>query len=622
MQTGSISVQSENIFPIIKKFLYSEHEIFLRELISNAIDATSKLKTIAAKGEFKDELGDLTIHVDVDADAKTITIRDRGIGMTEAEVHKYLNEVAFSSAEGFLKKYKDEASIIGHFGLGFYSAFMVADKVEVITKSYKKTPKAVHWTCEGDPKFTLDKHARKERGTDIILHVSEDALEFLDKARIDGMLHKYCQFLPIPIQFGTKTETTYEGEGDDRKEIKEEVANVVNNTDPAWNIKPAKLKEEDYKEFYNELYPMSTPPLFWIHLNIDYPFNLTGILYFPKIGNNFELQKNKIKLYSNQVYVTDDVKEIVPEFLTLLHGVIDSPDIPLNVSRSYLQGDTNVRKITSYISKKVADKLKDLYKKKEDEYIAKWDDIGVFVKYGMLSDEKFHDRGMKFALLKNVHDEFTTIDLYKEKVKENQTDKYDRIVMLYTPNAQEHTTYIKDAEARGYDVLVFDHVIDNHFIQHLEQKLGDVTFVRVDSDVPENLVQKDEEAESVLSEKEQEKVKGLFEGALGEENKSRIQMKALSPTAHPVVITKPEFMRRMMEMQAMQGMENNGMPDMYNVVVNSNHPLVAEKLVNMRSADKKEKFAIYLYNLARLNQHMLKGEELSEFIEESIEFLK
>ncbi len=622
MQTGTISVQSENIFPIIKKFLYSEQEIFLRELISNAIDATSKLKTLAAKGEFKGELGDLTIHIDIDADAKTITIRDRGIGMSEAEVHKYLNEMAFSSAEDFLKKYKDEASIIGHFGLGFYSAFMVSDKVEVITKSYKKSPKAILWTCEGDPKFTLDKHDRKERGTDIVLHLSEDAMEFLDNERIGGMLHKYCQFLPIPIQFGMKTETTFEGEGDDRKEMNTEVPNIINNSDPAWNKKPAKLKEVDYKAFYNELYPASTPPLFWIHLNIDFPFHLTGILYFPKIGNNFELQKNKIQLYSNQVYVTDDVKEIVPEFLTLLHGVIDSPDIPLNVSRSYLQGDSNVRKITSYISKKVADKLKDLYKKKEDEYISKWDDIGVFVKYGMLSDEKFHDRGMKFALLKNVRDEHMTIDAYREKVKETQTDKHDRVVMLYTPNAQEHTTYIKDAEAKGYDVLVFDHVIDNHFIQHLEQKLGDVTFVRVDSDIPENLVQKDEEAESVLSEKEQEKVKGFFEEALGEEHKSKIQLKALSPTAHPVVITKPEFMRRMMEMQMMQGMENNGMPEMYNVVVNSNHPLIAEKLVNMRSAEKKEKFATYLYNLARLNQNMLKGEELSEFIEESIEFLK
>lgn len=622
MQTGTISVQSENIFPIIKKFLYSEQEIFLRELISNAIDATTKLKTLSSKGDFSGELGDLTIHLEIDAEAKTITIKDRGIGMTEAEVKKYLNQVAFSSATDFLKKYKDEASIIGHFGLGFFSAFMVADKVEVITKSYKKTPKAAHWTCEGDPQYTLDVHTRKERGTDIILHITDDASEFLEKGRIDGLLHKYCQFLPVPIQFGTKSETTYEGEGDDRKEIVTEMPNVINNTDPAWKKKPAKLSEEDYKNFYRELYPMSTPPLFWIHLNIDFPFHLTGILYFPKIGNNFELQKNKIQLYSNQVYVTDDVKDIVPEFLTLLHGVIDSPDIPLNVSRSYLQGDSSVRKITSYISKKVADKLKDLYKKKEDEYIEKWDDIGLFVKYGMISDEKFYDRALKFALLKNVNAEYSTIEAYKEKVKENQTDKYDRIVMLYTPDAKAHTTYIKAAEDRGYNVLVFDHMIDNHFIQHLEQKMGDVTFVRVDSDVPENLVQKDEEAESVLSEKEQDKVKGLFEEALGEADKSKIQLKPLSPTAHPVVITKPEFMRRMMEMQAMQGAGAEGMPEMFNVVVNSNHPLIAEKLVNMRSAEKKEKFATYLYNLARLNQSMLQGEELSEFIEESIEFLK
>lgn len=620
MQTGTISVQTENIFPIIKKFLYSEQEIFLRELISNAVDATNKLKAVASKGEFKGELGDLTIHVELDKDAKTLTIRDRGIGMTEAEVKKYLNQVAFSSAADFLKKYKDETNIIGHFGLGFYSSFMVADKVEVISKSYKKAA-AAHWTCAGDPEYTLDKHEKKDRGTEVILHLSDDAKEFLEKPRIEQLLRKYCKFLPVEIQFGTKTETRYEGEGDDRKEIVEEKPNIINNTDPAWRKNPSKLSEDDYKAFYRELYPMSTPPLFWIHLNIDYPFKLTGILYFPKVGNSFELQKNKIQLYSNQVYVTDDVSEIVPEFLTLLHGVIDSPDIPLNVSRSYLQSDSNVRKITSYISKKVADKLKDLHKKHEEEYFRKWGDIGIFVKYGMISDEKFHERAMKFALVKNVDDEHFTIETYKEKVKGNQTDKYEKVVMLYTHDKKEHTSYVKAAQDKGYDVLLFDQVIDNHFLQHLEYKLGDVTFVRVDSDIVDNLVQKDEVAESVLSEKERDKVKGLFEEVL-EENKGSIQIKPMSPSVHPVVITKPEFMRRMKEMQAMQGMDFGEMPESFNVVINSNHPLIAEKLVNMRSAEKKSKFAGYLYNLARLNQNMLKGEELTGFIEESIEFLK
>lgn len=621
MQTGNISVQTENIFPIIKKFLYSEQEIFLRELISNAVDATSKLRTLSAKGEYKDDLGDLTIHVALDSKARTLTIKDRGIGMSSAEVEKYLNQVAISSAADFVKKYKDDASIIGHFGLGFYSAFMVADKVEVVTKSYKKSAKAVRWTCEGTPEYTLDTDSRKERGTDVILHLGKEADEFLKKEKIGEILNKYCKFLPVPIQFGTRTETSYEGEGEDRKEVKSEVPNVINNTDPAWTKKPASLKEEDYKEFYQELYPYSASPLFWIHLNIDYPFNLTGILYFPKIGNSLELQRNKIQLYSNQVYVTDDVKEIVPEFLTLLHGVIDSPDIPLNVSRSYLQSDSNVRKITSYITKKVADKLNNLYQKKREEFVDKWADIGVFVKYGMLSDEKFHERAVKFALVKNVNGDHSTIEEYRDKVKDLQTDKYDRVVMLYATDRDEQASYIKAAVDRNYDVLIFDQIIDPHFLQHLEHKLDNVTFVRVDSDTVDNLVQKDETIESVLSEKEQEKVKTLFEEAVGEA-KSNVQLKALPPNNHPVLITKPEFMRRMKEMQALQGMASDMMPEYYNIVVNSNHPLIAEKLVNMRSAEKKEKFANYLLNLAKLNQNMLKGDDLHEFIEESIEFLK
>jgi molecular chaperone HtpG len=621
MQKGTISVQTENIFPIIKKFLYSEQEIFLRELISNAIDATSKLKTLAQKEVFKGEVGDLTIQIKLDKKNKTLTISDRGIGMTSDEVDEFLNQVAFSSAEKFLKKYKEDVNIIGHFGLGFYSAFMVSDKVEVITKSYKKTVKAAHWTCTGDPEYTLDVHDRKERGTDIILHISDDAKEYLEQPRIEALLKKYCRFLPVPIQFGMRTDSRWEGEGEDRKEIKEEKPNIINNPEPAWNKQPNKLTDDDYIAFYRELYPHSSEPLFWIHLNIDYPFNLTGILYFPRVGNQFEMQKNKIQLYSNQVYVTDDVKDIVPEFLTLLHGVIDSPDIPLNVSRSYLQGDSNVRKITSYITKKVADTLNDLYKKKKEDFTAKWDDIGVFVKYGMLSEEKFHDKAMKFAVLKNVAGEYAGIEEYIEKVKPQQTDKYEKVVLLYAQHKDAQSGYIKAAQDKGYDVLIMDHMIDNHWLQHLEHKLDKVMFVRVDSDTVDNLVQKDETAESVLSEKEQEKVKGLFEEVL-KEQKHAIQLKPMAPDVHPVVITRPEFMRRMKEMQQMQGMSLGDFPDSFNVVVNTNHPLIAEKLANMRSAEKKEKFAKYLYDLARLNQHMLKGEEMNAFIEESIEFLK
>lgn len=621
MQTGTISVQTENIFPIIKKFLYSEQEIFLRELISNAIDATTKLKTLAQKDVFKGELGDLTIQIRLDKEAKTLTISDRGIGMTSEEVEKYLNQVAFSSAEDFLKKYKDDATIIGHFGLGFYSAFMVADSVEVITRSYKKGQKAAIWTCSGSPEYTLDEHDRKDRGTDVVLHIMDDAKEFLEQHRIEELLKKYCKFLPVEIQFGTKTVSRWEGEGDSRKEIREEKPNIINNPEPAWQKKPSKLTDDDYKNFYQELYPYSAAPLFWIHLNIDYPFNLTGILYFPKVGSQFEMQKNKIQLYSNQVYVTDDVKEIVPEFLTLLHGVIDSPDIPLNVSRSYLQSDSNVRKITSYITKKVADTLNDLYKKKKDDFVAKWNDIGVFVKYGMISDEKFHDKAMKFALLRNVDDQYFGLDEYVEKVKPAQTDKYDKVVLLYAQGKDAQASYIKAARDKGYDVLIMDQVIDNHWLQHIEYKMEKVTFVRVDSDIVDNLVQKDETADSVLSEKDQEKVKGLFEEVLTGE-KNVIQLKAMSPDVHPVVITRPEFMRRMKEMQALQGMQFGDFPDSFNIVINTNHPLIADKLLNMRNPEKKQKFAKYLYDLARLNQHMLKGDEMHAFITESIEFLK
>ena len=622
MTKGSITVQTENIFPIIKKFLYSDHEIFLRELISNAIDATSKLEAIAGSGEIEGELGDLTIHVNVDKAAGTITISDRGIGMTEAEVKKYLNQLAFSSAEDFIRKYQGKTNIIGHFGLGFYSAFMVSDKVEVITKSYKKTPKAVHWVCEGNPEYEIEETDRKERGTDIILHISDDSKEFLEKDRIERLLKKYCSFLPYPIQMGTKTDVKWEGEGDDRKKIETEIPNIINDTNPLWKKKPGKLTDEDYLNFYKQLYPMSPDPMFWIHLNIDYPFNLTGILYFPKIGNQFELQKNKIHLYSNQVYVTDEVKEIVPEFLTLLHGVIDSPDIPLNVSRSYLQSDANVKKITGYMTKKVAERLAKLFKDDREGFEKKWDDIGVFVKYGMITDEKFAEKANDFALLKNTEGKYFTLAEYKDKIKDTQTDKYDRVVALYTPSPETHSSYMKHATDMGYDVLHLHHVIDNHFIQQLEYKGEKMTFVRVDSDTPDQLIQKEEKKESVLSEKEQEKVKELFAALPGVKD-HQLMLRAMSPEGHPVLITRPEFMRRMQEMQMMQNMggDMNLFDEHYQVMINSNHPLIAEKLLNMRSQEKKEKFASYLLRLAKLNQGMLKGEEMSSFISDSIEFL-
>ena len=621
MAKGNITVQTENIFPIIKKFLYSDHEIFLRELISNAIDATSKLEAIAGSGEIEGDLGDLTIHVNVDKAAGTITISDRGIGMTEAEVKKYLNQLALSSAEEFVKKYQGKTNIIGHFGLGFYSAFMVADSVEVITRTYKKTPKAVRWVCDGNPEYEMEDYDRKERGTDIILHISEDSKEFLEHDRIEKLLKKYCSFLPFPIQMGMKTDIRWEGEGEDRKKIEEQVPNIINDTHPLWKRKPGKLTDQDYIDFYKQLYPMSQDPMFWIHLNIDYPFNLTGVLYFPKIGNQFDQQKNKIHLYSNQVYVTDEVKEIVPEFLTLLHGVIDSPDIPLNVSRSYLQSDTNVKKITGYMTKKVAERLSKLFKDDREGFEKKWDDIGVFVKYGIITDEKFAEKAIEFALLKNTEGKYFTVQEYKDKIKVNQTDKYDRVVALYTPSPELHTSYIKQATDMGYDVLHLYHIIDNHFIQQLEYKGENVTFVRVDSDTPDHLIQKEEKKESVLSEKEQEKVKELFMTLPGV-TEHQLIIRPMSPDGHPVMITRPEFMRRMQEMQAMQGM---GDADMFNgtyqVIVNANHPLIADKLLNMRSAEKKEKFAAYLLRLAKLNQGMLKGEEMNSFINDSIEFL-
>jgi molecular chaperone HtpG len=621
MQKGQIDVRSNDIFPLIKKFLYSDQEIFLRELISNGVDATTKLKAYASKNEFKGELGDLTIDIRLDEKNKTLTISDRGIGMTSDEVVKYLNQVAFSSAQEFMEKYKSE-SVIGHFGLGFYSAFMVAERVEVVTKSYQEGSKAVKWSCEGEPDYTLEDADKEDRGTDVILHIGEEGKDYLKKERIQELLDKYSKFLPVLIRFGTKTEYETEGEGDDAKQVEKEVENIINNPEPAWKKLPGELEDKDYKAFYQELYPYSQEPIFWIHLNMDYPFNLTGILYFPKLNNSIEVQKNKIQLYSNQVFVTDDVKTIVPEFLTLLHGVIDSPDIPLNVSRSHLQADSNVKKITSYITKKVADKLHDIFKEDRKDFESKWKDLNTFIKYGMISEEKFYKKAEKFGLLHNVDDEFFTFDEYLEKIKDTQTDKNDQKVVIYSNDPKGQHSYVTTAKRYGYDVLSMDNILDNHLMQHLETKLEKVTFVRVDSDTVDNLVQKDEKKESVLSEKQQEKVKELFQQVVGD-HKEKVELKALSPEDMPVTITKPEFMRRMQEMQAMQGVNFGGeLPEMFNIVVNTNNPLIAEKLVNMKSQEKKERFAKYLQKLALLNQNMLTGAEMSEFVEMSVEMLK
>ena len=617
IQSGKISVQTENIFPIIKKFLYSEQEIFLRELVSNAMDATTKIKTLSSRGEAKGELGQLMIEIIPNKEAKTLTIRDRGLGMDAEEVNKYLNQVAFSSAQEFLDKYKDEANIIGHFGLGFYSAFMVADKVEVITKSYKENAEAVKWTCTGDTEFTIESAEKSDRGTDIILHLSEDCLDDAESYKVEGLLEKFCKFLPFPIKLGTKKEK--QKDGDVENEI--EVDNIINNTNPIWKKNPTELSDEDYKKFYQELYPYSSEPLFWIHLNIDYPFNLTGVLYFPKIKNQFEIQKNKIHLYSNQVFVTDDVKEIVPEFLMLLHGVIDSPDIPLNVSRSYLQSDANVRKITSYITRKVAEKLHDLFKKDRTDFEKKWDDIGTFIKYGIISDEKFAEKANSFALLKNTKSEYKTIEEYKEKIKDTQTDKNNKLTVIYTNDAKLHYSLIAACEDKGYDVLVMDNIIDNHFIQQLEYK-AEMSFKRVDSETVDNLIEKDTKYESVLSEADQTSIAEIFKG-ISLNKSTSTELKALSPNDPPIQIIRPEFMRRMSEMQHMMTMMKGEGEDMfkeaYNVIINSNHPVIAQKINAAESAERKSELATNLFELALLDQNMLKGEALSKFVKKSLE---
>lgn len=620
MQTGNISVQSENIFPIIKKFLYSDQEIFLRELIANAVDATTKLKTLSSKGEIKGDLGNLQIEIILDKEAKKLIIKDAGIGMTEEEVKTYLNQVAFSSASEFLEKYKDDAGIIGHFGLGFYSAFMVSDIVEVHTKSWKEGA-AVKWTCDGNPTYTLEEIDKSDRGTEIVLNVSEDSTEFLEESRIQTLLDKYCKFLPVEIKFGTKTEQVEDPEStEEEKKTKEiTVDNIINNPNPAWKKSPSELTDEDYKSFYNELYPYSQPPMFWIHLNIDFPFNLTGILYFPKVSQQIETQKNKIQLYCNQVFVTDEVKEIVPEFLTLLHGVIDSPDIPLNVSRSYLQSDSNVRKITGYITKKVADKLAELYKKERESFVAKWPDLGVFVKYGMITEEKFYEKAVKFALLKNTDGKYATIQEYIDQVKPVQTDKNNKTVLLYTNDAGANATLIEAAKEKSYDVLIFDQMIDNHFLQQIESKFENVSFSRIDADTLDQLIQKDENQESVLSDEDVEKVKTTFELLTKEMQGATLVTKAMSPSEAPVVVTKPEFMRRMKEMQMMQGMDMGAMGDFYNVVINTNHPLITDKVLKASSEDDAKHLAEYLINLAKLSQQMLSGKDLANFVKASME---
>ena len=624
MAKGKINVSVENIFPLIKKFLYSDHEIFLRELISNATDATLKLKHLSSIGENKIDIDNPLIEIKLDKKGKKIHIIDQGIGMTSDEVKKYINQVAFSGAEEFLEKYKDSAKdsgIIGHFGLGFYSAFMVADKVEIITKSYKDEPGA-HWVCDGSPEYTLKKSDKKDRGSEIILHVSKDSKEFLEDARIRTLLNKYNKFMPIPIKFGTKEISNKVGEGEDEKEIKEIVDDIVNNPNPAWTKKPSDLKEENYKEFYRELYPMQfEEPLFNIHLNVDYPFNLTGILYFPKISNDINMQKDRIQLYQNQVFVTDNVEGIVPEFLTLLRGVIDSPDIPLNVSRSYLQADGAVKKISNYITRKVADKLNSLFKKDRKGFEEKWNDIKVVIEYGMLSEDKFFDKAQNFALYPNVDNGFFTFEELKDKVSKSQTDKDGNLVLLYASNVNDQHSYIESAKEKGYEVLLLDSPIISHLIQKLETSNEKIKFTRVDADVVDKLIQKDEKEVSKLNDKEKEKLKNIVEETVPKE-KYTVQLEAIDSNSAPFVITLPEFMRRMKEMQQNggNGMFGN-MPEMYNLIVNVNNPICSE-ILNSKSKAKKERLINQSLDLAKLSQNLLKGEELTSFIKRSFDLIK
>lgn len=681
MQKGTIGVTTENIFPIIKKFLYSDHEIFLREAVANAVDATQKLKAIAHRGEYKEEIGDVTVRISNDTEKKTITISDKGIGMTAEEVDKYINQIAFSSANEFLDKYKDDIqSIIGHFGLGFYSLFMVSNKVEIFTKSYKDGAKAVHWSCDGNPEFVLEEIEKEDRGTDIVIHLDKDSENYAETAKIDELLTKYAKFLPIPVAFGK------EQEWKEDKMVDTDADKIINNPEPAWTKKPADLKEEDYNNFYKELYPVGDDPLFHIHLNVDYPFNLTGILYFPRLKNNLEIQKNKIQLYCNQVFVTDSVEGIVPEFLTLLHGVLDSPDIPLNVSRSYLQSDANVKKISAHITKKVADRLNDIFKEDRKQFEEKWDDLKIFIQYGLLSDEKFAERAKKFMLLKNTDGKYFTFDEYKDVVKENQTDKNKKHVYLYTTDSVAQFTFIEAAKAKGYDVLEMNGQLDVHFVNKIESELEDVTFKRVDAEVVDKLIEKDEVRESMLTQTQQDNLVPVFRSRLPEKGYYIVATEALEESSLPVMITQSEFMRRMKDMSEMQGGASmyGNLPESYNLVLNTNHPVVVEladtidkevgaelkkvdadiepvqkefdefstknastkeedlseddkakrtelqnKLEELRNAreeklksfGKEQKLVKQLVDLGLLANNMLKGEDLNAFVKRSVDFL-
>ena len=626
MSTGKINVAVENIFPLIKKFLYSDHEIFLRELMSNATDATTKLKHLSSLGEIKGDLGNLQIEVKVDKKAKKLHIIDQGIGMTKEEVQKYINEVAFSGAEEFLDQYKDtakESGIIGHFGLGFYSAFMVAEKVEIITKSHKNDP-AAHWICDGSPEYSIEKSNKKSRGTEIILHIDKESKEFLEDSRIRELLQKYNKFMPIPIKFGTKEETLPLPEGAD-KDAKPEtitVDNIINNPDPAWTKKPSELKDEDYKSFYRELYPMQfEEPLFNIHLNVDYPFNLTGILYFPRLNNDLNIQKDKIQLYQNQVFVTDNVEGIVPEFLTLLRGVIDSPDIPLNVSRSYLQADGAVKKISNYITRKVGDKLNSLFKKDRKAFEEKWNDIKVVIEYGMLSEDKFFEKAEKFALYPTTDGDYHTFEELKELIKDHQTDKDDKLIILYASDKEAQHSYIEQAKAKGYKILLLDSPIIGHLIQKFEGSKEKISFSRVDGDTLENLIKKEEATVSKLSDKEKETLKPIIEEVV-KEGGYTVQLEALDSNSLPFVLTQPEFMRRMKEMQQTGGGGMMGnMPDMYNLVVNTNHELISQ-ILNTKTKNKKDRLIKQALDLAKLSQNLLKGEDLTQFIQRSVDLIK
>jgi len=627
-EKGNISINTENIFPIIKKFLYSDQDIFLRELVSNAVDATQKIKSLSQMGELKEEIGDLRIEVILDKKKKTITISDKGIGMSAEEIKKYINQIAFSGATEFIEKYKekgDSQQIIGHFGLGFYSAFMVSSYVEIKSKSYIKKNKAAYWKCDGNTEFEIKESKKKDRGTEVILHINDDSKEFLEEAKINEILGRYCKFLPVEIKFGQKEESVEDGKDKEGKPKHKTVKtdNIVNNPNPIWNKSPKDLKDDDYKAFYKELYPFSEEPLFWIHLNVDYPFNLTGILYFPKIKNDFEVQKNKIQLYSRQVFITDEVKDVVPEFLMLLHGIIDSPDIPLNVSRSYLQSDGNVKKINTYITKKVADKLNELFKDDRKEFENKWKDINLFVKYGMISEEKFYEKVESLALFESVDGKMRTTEEYKKHIGKTQKDKDKNHIILYTSDINKQDSFIQDAKNRNYDVVIFNNVIDSHYINHLEQKLDKVQIKRVDSDILDKLIDKGDKKETVISDKDKEKLKTIFDKIINNQS-TVVTIEALSPKDNPVTITLPEFFRRMQDMAKTSGGGNpmmmGGPGEMVAVSINGNHKTI-EKILKAKTSKTKEKMASQLYDLALLSQNMLTGSELTSFVKRSLDIL-